>query len=100
MSAHSDFRGSDVRFGDCGSTCIGGDQGSEEIDPNDLDNARDHLYRSNRGASPIGRVPCGVVMDEQLSWSRWSKKKEMLYARRLAARGQNACCSKEWHLSG
>jgi hypothetical protein len=36
LSAHSDFRGSDVRFGYDGGACIGGDQGREKTNPNHL----------------------------------------------------------------
>jgi hypothetical protein len=87
LSAHSDLRGSDVRFGDDGDAHIGSDQGSEERDPNHLDDVTSHLYQSNLGASLIDRGPCGVVLCEQQNWSRERRKGKMLYARWLAARG-------------
>jgi hypothetical protein len=87
VSAHSDLRGSDARFGDDGGAHIGGDQGREETDPNHLDDVTSHLYQSNLGASLVDRGPCGVVLCEQQNWSRGRRKGKMLYDRWLAARG-------------
>ena len=71
LSTHSDLRGGDVRLGDNGGgACIGGDQGHEKVDPNHIDNVRCHLCQSNLEASLLGRLPCGVAMNEQQSVPR------------------------------
>jgi hypothetical protein len=85
VSANSDFCSSDVRFGDGGGACIGGDQGHEKVDPNHLDNVRCHLDRSNLETGRLGRVPCGIAKEEQyVGRERGIIENRMLRARRLA----------------
>lgn len=51
--AFRDSRGGDVRFGDDGSACIGGDQRRKEKDPNHLEDVASHLDRSKLGSNLV-----------------------------------------------
>jgi hypothetical protein len=53
LRVHRDSRGGDVRFGDDGSACIGGDQRRKEKDPNHLEDVASHLYRSKLGSNLV-----------------------------------------------